>query len=240
MKPAAHPGRIAAPATTIALAVFAASGAIALRPTDGAAQDAVSSEPVTCESIRMRRKECPVPAGAEVRLVTRLGPSPCRRGTSWGVEGAALWVDQGCRGRFAVVRSARASVVPCGSSAAGRVECATEPGAEVVLLRQGGGAPCVRGRTWGYEDGVIWTEGGCQAEFEVTPRDSLVPKGPVLLICESIGGRRTECLTPGEGEVRLSRRLSDAPCERDRSWGVTGGRVWVSAGCRGEFEVRGP
>lgn len=226
--------------TAAAVAVLAAPGALALRPTEGAAQAAVSSAQVTCESIRKRRAECPVPAEAEVRLVKRLGPSPCRRGVSWGLDGATLWVDEGCRGEFAVILPARASVIACGGSDAARRECATEPGAEVVLLRQSGEAPCVRGRTWGYADGVIWTEGGCQADFEVTPRNSLTPQGPLLFICESISGQRAECLTPGEGEISLSRRLSDAPCERGRSWGVTAGRVWVSEGCRGEFELKVP
>ena len=78
------------------------------------------------------------------------------------------------------------------------------------------------------------------AATEASVWNSLTPQGPLLFICESIGGQRAECLTPGEGEIRLSRRLSDSPCEQGRSWGVTAGRVWVSEGCRGEFELKVP
>lgn len=215
-------------------------GALAGRPTLGAAQAPVSPGRVTCESIGRVRRECPVPAGAEVRLVRQLGRSPCEPGRSWGREGTTLWVDRGCRAEFSVVLPGSGTLVACGSAAPGRRECPAATDAEVVLFRQVGEAPCVRGRTWGYEDGKIWTDGGCQAEFEVSYRGGTGPDEPVRLLCESVEGRRAECAVPGPGRVVLVRQLSRVSCVRGRSWGVEGGRIWVTEGCRGEFQVEVP
>lgn len=221
-------------------AVLGAMGALAGRPTPGAAQAPVSPGRVTCESIGRERRECPVPAGAEVRLVRQLGRSPCEPGRSWGREGTTLWVDRGCRAEFSVVLPGTGTLVACGSPSPGRRECPAAPDAEVVLFRQVGEAPCVRGRTWGYGDGKIWTDGGCQAEFEVSDRSRAGPDEPVRLLCESEGGRRAECAVPGPGRVVLVRQISRASCTRGRSWGVEDARIWVTAGCRGEFEVEAP
>ena len=193
---------------------------------------------VTCESIRERRRECAIPAESEVRLLRRLGPSPCDSGRGWGRRGRVLWVDDGCRATFSVVPTAAPSVVSCGTEAPGRQECRAPDATEVVLLRQLGEAACVRGRTWGLEGGRIWTEGGCRAEFEVRSGTGTDPAPSVRLLCSSDGGSRTECAIPGEGRVVLIRQLSSAECARGRSWGVAEGKIWVASGCRGEFEVR--
>lgn len=215
-----------------------ALGALALRPLPGAAQAFVSPQLVTCESIRKQRRECVVPADATIHLVRRLGTSPCEPGRGWGRAGATLWVDRGCRAEFRVTPVATQARVTCGSAEPARQTCPTHAEAEVVLVRQVGEAACVRGRTWGYEAGVIWTEGGCRADFEVTPRAGPGPAEPLHLLCESLDGRRSECPVPGAGRVVLVRQLSRAPCSRGRSWDVTDGRIWVGAGCRAEFEVR--
>lgn len=220
--------------------LFGPLGALALRPQSGAAQANLSPELVTCESIRKQRRECVVPTDAAVRLVRRLGPSPCDSGSSWGRRGSTLWVDQGCRAEFRVTPAAARNVVACGSGGPGRQMCPAISGAEVVLLRQLGDAPCVRGQTWGYEAGTIWTEGGCRAEFEVAPTAGPGPGDPMRLLCESVEGRRAECPVPGAGRVVLVRQLSRAPCTRGQSWDVIDGRIWVDSGCRAEFELRSP
>jgi hypothetical protein len=179
-----------------------------------------------------------VPAEAEVHLVRRLGPSPCDSGSGWGRRGASLWVDRGCRAEFSVSLPGRRNVITCGLVEGGRQECPTPAGVEVVFLRQVGGAGCVRGRTWGVDAASIWTDGGCRAEFEVVQRSGVGPAEPVRLLCESREGRREECKVPGAGRVVLIRQLGRAACVRDRSWGLVDGRIWVEAGCRGEFEVR--
>lgn len=57
--------------------------------------------------------------------------------------------------------------------------------------------------------------------------------------CTSQDNGYTECPMYGRGDVRLSRRLSDAPCTQGRTWGYDNARgvIWVDGGCRGDFTV---
>ena len=55
------------------------------------------------------------------------------------------------------------------------------------------------------------------------------------LVCESMDGKHQHCRADTRYGVTLVRRLSDAKCERDRSWGVDDVGVWVTNGCRAEF-----
>jgi hypothetical protein len=55
-----------------------------------------------CESERDRLRECEIPRGAGVRLITRLSDSPCIQGRTWGYNRNLIWVDNGCRAVFEV------------------------------------------------------------------------------------------------------------------------------------------
>lgn len=57
--------------------------------------------------------------------------------------------------------------------------------------------------------------------------------------CASVEGKYRECQTPIDGPVRLVKTHSDARCEKGKSWGQRGDRVWVDHGCRAKFEVTG-
>lgn len=56
--------------------------------------------------------------------------------------------------------------------------------------------------------------------------------------CESRDGRMTRCGTSG-GDAQLVRQLSDSACIRGRTWGTDYQGLWVSGGCRAEFDVSG-
>lgn len=58
------------------------------------------------------------------------------------------------------------------------------------------------------------------------------------LRCESRDGRDTYCRASIGGEVRIRRQLSDTPCREGRNWRWDRGGIWVSGGCRAEFEFR--
>lgn len=132
------------------------------------------------------------------------------------------------------------SLVTCGGPDRARHECPLGRQGGVVLVRQLGEADCVRGRTWGFGDAVVWTEGGCWAEFRVegAPADSGASRTPFRILCESADGQRAECLAAPRARVVLVRQLSRAPCREGATWGTQGGKVWVTQGCRAEFEVR--
>ncbi|MBF6025684.1 DUF3011 domain-containing protein [Lysobacter niastensis] len=56
----------------------------------------------TCSSNDNRRVTCPWPPSyGTPRLLEQLSRSPCIQGQTWGIQSAtAIWVSQGCRGRF--------------------------------------------------------------------------------------------------------------------------------------------
>ena len=58
-----------------------------------------------------------------------------------------------------------------------------------------------------------------------------------LIRCESREQRTVYCGYNVSGNVRLVRRSSQASCIRGRTWGVDRGRLWVSRGCRAQFQV---
>lgn len=77
-----------------------------------------------------------------------------------------------------------------------------------------------------------------QAETVVTTRTvrttSTIPFD--VLRCESFGGRSTFCPADTRRGVSLVNN-ANGRCTLGRTWGYTGRGVWVSGGCRGEFEI---
>ena len=55
--------------------------------------------------------------------------------------------------------------VACASKPGTREHCPADTSAGVILVRSIGEAPCLLGRTWGYDDTGIWVSDGCSAEF---------------------------------------------------------------------------
>jgi hypothetical protein len=55
--------------------------------------------------------------------------------------------------------------------------------------------------------------------------------------CESNDGRRHYCDVGPNREVRFARQASESPCERGRTYGIEGNRIWVDRGCRADFQV---
>jgi len=55
--------------------------------------------------------------------------------------------------------------------------------------------------------------------------------------CESRNQDRTYCTADTRGGVRLVRQISDADCVSGRTWGTDRRGIWVTRGCRADFEV---
>lgn len=55
--------------------------------------------------------------------------------------------------------------------------------------------------------------------------------------CESRDGRYASCPISSGGHVTLSRQLSSQGCWENDTWGHDRNRVWVTNGCRAEFNV---
>ena len=119
-------------------------------------------------------------------------------------------------------------------------ECRMPFSGNAQLSRQLSSAACEQGRTWGQRSsGVVWVSGGCRARF--VQGDTWWGAGSAdgqTLRCESTDGRRNVCRFNTSGQLTLRRQLSKTDCVEGRTWGRSGGNaVWVSGGCRAEFEV---
>ena len=60
-----------------------------------------------------------------------------------------------------------------------------------------------------------------------------------IVTCSSRNDDRNVCEVDTRGGVRLVRQLSSSDCVRNRTWGTSNRGIWVSRGCRAQFEVGG-
>jgi len=118
------------------------------------------------------------------------------------------------------------------------------------LVRQLSGAACVEGRSWGQARGGVWVSDGCRAEF-VAERGR--PSRPIhdgrpgapgwgsaaqVVDCDSKDRRQRRCNMTIRSDARLLRQKSGSACIEGQSWGWDRNGLWVSNGCRGQFQVR--
>ena len=61
--------------------------------------------------------------------------------------------------------AAQSNRVSCQSQPGERQHCSADTSAGVALVSSSGAAPCLLGKTWGYDDTGIWVSDGCSGEF---------------------------------------------------------------------------
>ena len=126
--------------------------------------------------------------------------------------------------------------IRCESPKGRERSCQAETRGGVRVSRQLSRSPCVEGQTWGVRPGEIWVKAGCRADFGLGGIDTVVP-GPLYFKCESTGLGRQHCPVSTRGGVRLVRQLSKSDCIQHSTWGFDRNSVWVSQGCRAEFQA---
>jgi hypothetical protein len=57
------------------------------------------------------------------------------------------------------------STVVCSAKPGERSSCPADTSKGIVLVRSTGEAPCLLGKTWGYDQTSVWVSDGCSAEF---------------------------------------------------------------------------
>jgi DUF3011 family protein len=208
-----------------------------------------TSTRLTCESRGTKRQECPIPAGARIRLVRQISVNECRSNDTYGQGQGYLWVAEGCRGEFEVTTPGQGGGGPggpggvtritCASPINGRQECPIPAGTVARFVAQASNLPCRPNDTYGTKLGAVWVQRGCQAIFELTSRPGGGGNGSYTtrIVCESSGGARQQCPIAGATQIRLVRQISTNPCRLNQTFGMGFGHIWVSTGCRGEFEV---
>ncbi|MDD0942304.1 DUF3011 domain-containing protein [Xylella fastidiosa] len=126
-------------------------------------------------------------------------------------------------------------VVRCESHDQERVHCTMLTTHGVQLVRQLSANSCEHGSQWDVDPEGVWVEQGCQAEFAPLP-DPVLPQRRILR-CAS-DGSVVSCPVMLRGvPVRLLRQLSLFPCKKNVTWGRKHHEIWVSSGCKGEFEL---
>jgi hypothetical protein len=66
----------------------------------------------------------------------------------------------------------------CASEPGDRTHCQADTSAGVVLLQSMGQAPCLLGKTWGYDQTGVWVADGCSAVFATGPVAEPEPTKP--------------------------------------------------------------
>lgn len=130
----------------------------------------------TCASPDHRYRECQLPVDGRARLVKRKSDAPCVEGRSWGQRGDRVWVDNGCRAKFEVVRGGgggggAGQQVDCRSQNGRYQECGLRRGYVARIVRDYTGR-CRKDSTWGTRPGVLWVTSGCQGRFQLVPAGS--------------------------------------------------------------------
>ena len=64
-------------------------------------------------------------------------------------------------------RAASAQTLTCSSNDMGRHFCRANTANGVQLVRQHSGSPCTQGYSWGYDNGGVWVDHGCRADFSL-------------------------------------------------------------------------
>lgn len=229
------------------------------------------SERFSCDSTDGRYRECRVDTRRGVQFVRQTSRTQCIEGQTWGINRNAVWVDRGCRAEFAVGGGNngygnyngyggnngynRGGVVLCESPRNRHNRCPIDTRYGVTIVRQLSDTRCQEGRNWGAENGEVWVDHGCRAEFAPAsgrygngygnryPQNGYGQGGygnggnGQVFSCASNDGRQNYCRTNVYRGVELLRQTSRSACIEGRSWGWDRRGVWVSNGCRGEFRA---
>lgn len=178
---------------TLALVVFAGSMTPGLRTQ----AQPYGGDAIECTSRSYAYQRCEVP-WADARIVRQLSDTQCVRGRNWGFErrGGFIWVDRGCSARFLPAGDYGAGpgygggpgpggggwrpgpdwnqrfMVTCESQGHDNNFCQVDVGGagRVYLERQLSSAPCIEGRSWGWNRAGVWVGQGCRATFSVDRR----------------------------------------------------------------------
>lgn len=201
---------------------------------------------VRCESGDGLTRECAVDSRGGVRFVKQLSHGRCVEGQTWGIGRDSVWVTGGCRAEFVTYsgygddrlgRRDAARTVSCGSDSGRWNHCAADTRRGVSLVKQTSRSQCIRGQSWGEDARGIWVSGGCRADFRLGNANGGENPSAIRFKCESSDGSQRHCSSRYRGDIRIVRQLSHSACIEGDTWGQDRDGVWVSRGCRAEFEV---
>jgi hypothetical protein len=179
---------------------------------------------IVCASQSAGYQFCRADTAQGVTLIEQLGPFACNKGNTWDFDKGGIWVANGCAARFWLgppPTQDDAKAAAQGSSA------------ESLARDLTSGARAARKRT---------AAPAADAAAQVAPPPGrAVAQGPLgepaVLICESKQYKLKKCPVPVKAHVQLRKKLGNAACRFNATWGYDYGEIWVTDGCRAEFLV---
>src|SRR5690606_16242384 len=210
-----------------------------------------TGQPLVCSSTDRKRRQCRTPFNGRPVLVENISGTRCVEDRNFGGGGGTMWVDQGCRGRFAEGRGGwnghpgggSQDLVRCESRDNRQQTCAFR--GRAALIRQLSKTACVEGRTWGQRGNTLWVDDGCRGEFAQAQgggpgqRPGQWNGNAYSVTCSSDDKRRRTCNWDRRmGRPVVVQQISSPCFPARRSWGWTGNTIWVDGGCRARFGVR--
>lgn len=219
-----------------------------------------SGQTLICSSNDRRRRDCRTPFNGRPVLVENISGTRCQEGVNFGGGNGTMWVEQGCRGRFAEGRggggwsggghgSGNGQVIRCESQDKRERSCPANFRGRAVLVRQLSSTRCEEGRTWGQRGGAIWVSNGCRGEFAEGRGGGGWNGGgwnggshggsDYSITCNSDDKRRRTCAWDRrQGRPEVIEQISSTRCQEGRNWGWEGSSIWVDNGCRARFGAR--
>jgi hypothetical protein len=139
---------------------------------------------VTCRSQNYEPQTCRVNTGGRVTVVQQLSREPCIEGQNFRFDNRSITVRNGCQARFGYGygnnngggwgggggnwgggNGGFQAELRCSSNRNAYQRCPADTQNRVVLVRQVSDAECRQGSSWGYDNGGIWVNRGCQGYF---------------------------------------------------------------------------
>jgi hypothetical protein len=217
------------------------------------AASAHAQSTLRCDSPNFRYRHCAAPSNVTVTRVDlqrQVSATACVEGQTWGWDSRGVWVTGGCQAMFRVHGGGGTWAPPSGGSGNDFLRCESRnyghnfctSGGRVLsasVAHQRSAAPCIQGRTWGWQSNGIWVSQGCEADFRIRSEAvSFPPPAAGLTVCESREYRYNFCAVGRVRGAQLVQQRSQAPCIQGRTWGWTRDGIWVDQGCEGAFRVR--
>jgi len=134
----------------------------------------------------------------------------------------------------------------CASGEGERQHCAANTSAGVLMTRSVGSGACLLGKSWGYDDGGVWVQDGCGAEFVVAGTPGTSSNQAPAVVAATGPEPEAEALAPvvvQATEIQSEKTTPEGrqPAPANETWGYLdpGKGFLVGKGEYGELSISG-
>ena len=193
-------------------------------------QISYARDSIRCESYRGSQQFCRADTRDGVHLSRQYSRAPCRENDTWGYDRRGVWVANGCAAEFSLGRdnSDNTAGILIGVLAAGLIGAAIlNSNDSNASTSQYGGQP---GQQYVERDDASNNYGN---NFGYVPPNSNVVR------CESgMNSGVARCSARISRGVEIMQMVPGSfECKFKESWGYDQQGIWVSRGCRADFQV---